>query len=171
MKQEKIILLCVFTALICASWLFVLPLGFVPIVMQNAVVLATSALLGYLGILATALFLLLGILGLPVFYGGRSGLLAFLNPTGGYLLGYLFGAIIVAILTEKLKPSKFSLIFSLILGFLFIYIPGILWLKFSLELTWKEVFFKGFLPFLLADFIKLIILVPLISRLRRIIKR
>lgn len=171
MKKKDLILLCVFTSLICASWLFVIPLAFIPLVMQNAIVILTSAVLGYLGILSTMLFLLLGILGLPVFYGARSGIAAFLSPTGGYLLGYLLASILVAFMLKYLKDDKISLIFSLFCGFLIIYLPGIFWLKFSLELSLKEAILKGFLPFIFADIIKMIFLFPIILRLKKVIKR
>lgn len=171
MKKQDLILISVFTALICASWLIVIPLGVVPIVMQNAIILATAAVLGYLGIICVCIFLGLGILGLPVFYAGRAGIVAFLNPTGGYLVGYLIGAIVVAILVQNFRQTKINIILILALGFLVIYIPGVFWLKFSLELSLKEAILKGFLPFILPDIVKLIFLVPIVLRLKKVVKR
>lgn len=85
----------VFAALIIVLAFVSIPIGAagVPIVLQNAaIVLAGLVLGGRRGFLAAALFLFLGLIGLPVLAGGRTTLAALAGPTVGYLLGYLVSA-------------------------------------------------------------------------------
>lgn len=85
----------VFAALIIVLAFVSIPVGAagVPVVLQNAaIVLAGLVLGGRRGFLAAALFLFLGLIGLPVLAGGRTTLSALAGPTVGYLLGYLVSA-------------------------------------------------------------------------------
>jgi biotin transport system substrate-specific component len=85
----------VFAALIIVLAFVAIPLGAagVPIVLQNAaIVLAGLVLGGRRGFLVAALFLFLGLIGLPVLAGGRTTLAALAGPTVGYIVGYLVSA-------------------------------------------------------------------------------
>lgn len=87
----------VFAALIIVMGFLAIPIGGagVPLVLQNAVIILTGLVLGpRRGGLAVALFLLLGMLGLPVLAGGRTTLAALVGPTAGYVVGYVFSAVV-----------------------------------------------------------------------------
>nr|WP_255947031.1 biotin transporter BioY [Brucepastera parasyntrophica] len=79
----KSVFTAVFAALICAGSVIAIPLGPIPIVLQNAFAILSGLLLGPLqGAGAVGLFLIAGFLGLPVFSGGKSGIVAITGPTG-----------------------------------------------------------------------------------------
>ena len=79
-----------FAALTAAGAFLAIPIGPVPIVLQNFFVFLTGLLLGpRWGSASVAVYLLAGALGLPVFAGGTGGIGRFVGPTGGYLIGYL----------------------------------------------------------------------------------
>ncbi|MFN4183064.1 MAG: biotin transporter BioY, partial [bacterium] len=81
---------------------FVLPFTPVPITGQTFAVLSVGALLGSRrGVLTVAVYLMEGILGLPFFAGGSSGLARLLGPTGGYLIGFLPCAWVTGYLCER----------------------------------------------------------------------
>lgn len=78
---------------VCA-WITI-PVGPVPFTMQTFAVFAALGLLGgKRGTLAVVVYLLLGLVGLPVFAGFSSGAAALLGPTGGFLLGFLASALV-----------------------------------------------------------------------------
>ena len=78
-------------ALISAGAFFYIPLGPVPITLQDFFVAISGFVLGArYGAFAVLLYIAGGIVGLPVFSGGRSGLGHILGPTGGYLAGFVF---------------------------------------------------------------------------------
>ena len=92
------------------------------------VVLIALILKPVYALIAQLLYTLLGIVGLPVFSGGKSGVGAVLSPTGGFIIGFIFAAFFVSLLNSKLKiknPFARHLVASIIAGIPCIYIPGI----------------------------------------------
>jgi biotin transport system substrate-specific component len=154
---KETVFISIFTALTVVGSYTIIPLGPVPLVLSNFVILLSGLLLGSKRAAAVAItYLLLGTLGLPVFSGGTSGLARILGPTGGYLLGYLPAAYITGLISEKGKRSIIRDTIALISGVLIIYASGIPWLKFTLEMQWKDAILAGMLPFLPGDAVKII---------------
>lgn len=173
----KIVYTALFAALICAGSLMAIPIGPVPIVLQNAFAVLAGLLLGPIqGAIAVALFLLIGGLGLPVFSGGRGGFAIFAGPTGGYLIGYFVASIIaglIMLMYSENKGKQKIIITSLasLTAFVAIYIPGVLLLKHALSLSFKTALIKGLVPFLVGDLIKMVILIPITLNLKPVIAR
>jgi biotin transport system substrate-specific component len=179
MKQSttKSVFTALFAALISAGSVMAIPVGPVPIVLQNAFAVLAGLLLGPLqGAGAVGLFLIAGALGLPVFSGGKGGFAVITGPTGGYLVGYFIAAFIAGKAVERAPKtdSKRALpviISATLAGFACIYIPGVLMLRKSLSLTIVDALLKGVVPFLIGDAIKAVILVPVTLKLRPIVAR
>lgn len=170
-----------FAALISVSGFIAVPLPGtpVPIVLQNMMPILAAGLLGGLhGTAATAIFLFAGIIGLPVFSGGRGGIAHLLGPTGGFLAGYLAAAAILILFFKK--PSQKDLhknssskkafliktVAASFLGFSVIYILGIPRFMYVTKRSFQEAFVLACLPYLLGDFIKMILTSFLIYKLR-----
>lgn len=134
-----------------------LPFTPVPISMQPHVVLFLAAFLGSKrGVLATISFVAQGAIGMPVFAGGKAGVLALSGPTGGYILGYIAAAFVVGYLVENLKGKKLSSVFfSMAVGNLVIYLFGMAWLSTFVGIN--KAFVLGVLPFILGDLFKLVL--------------
>lgn len=99
----------VFTALVIVMAFVSIPVGTagVPIVMQNAVlILAGLVLGGRRGLMTGALFLLLGLVGLPVLAGGRPVLPALAGPSVGYIVGYLISPWIAGLIAYRSPRNK-----------------------------------------------------------------
>ena len=106
---KPLVFAALFAALTAAVAPFKIPLGFtpVPITLQTLVVLMSGAMLGPVyGALAMILYVVVGILGLPVFAGGGSGIGAILGPTGGYLMSYPLAAFIIGWIIYKKRTSN-----------------------------------------------------------------
>jgi biotin transport system substrate-specific component len=132
-----------------------LPFTPVPIVLQNTAVLLAAFLLGAKrGIAATALFLLQGAAGLPVFAGGAGGAHCFFGPTGGYLAGYLIASFVVGSLSDRIgRQANWKIFGTMATGSAVIFAAGASFL--SLFIGWKAALSQGVLPFLLGDLLKL----------------
>jgi biotin transport system substrate-specific component len=123
----------VFAALIAVLGLFPgIPVGAVavPIVLQNMGPVLAGVLLGpRAATAATALFLALVALGLPLLTGGRGGLAPFVAPGAGYLVGYLLSALVSGLVASRLArrgPPRFAgLLVAVLLGLFVDYVPGI----------------------------------------------
>ena len=168
----KITFVALFAALTAAGAFIAIPIGPVPIVLQNLFALLSGLILGpVMGSAAVGLYLLAGILGLPVFAGGTGGLARFAGPTGGFLVGYLLAALSAGIIIGKpdvnIKPSLPRIIAAVIIGLLIVYVPGVVWLKFSRDLSWTRALMAGFVPFIIGDVLKGIAAVLIAPRLRR----
>lgn len=100
-----------FTALISVGAYLSIPVGPVPIVLQNFFVLLAGTMLGSsAGFSVVVTYLILGAIGLPVFHSGTGGIGIIMGPTGGYLLGYLPAVYITGLISEKeriLSPCSF----------------------------------------------------------------
>ena len=131
----------------------------VPMTMQTFVVLFLGVSLGYkIGLASVSLYLLEGILGLPVFSNSPEkgiGLLYFTGPTMGYLIGFLTASFLASKINSK--DSFLLVLTKLIVATSTIYILGLLWL--GTLIGWdKPIFVLGAKPFLLAEIFKIIIL-------------
>ena len=156
----------VWTALCCALIIvgaFIsIPLVFsvVPIVLQNLFVLFAGLVLSPLQAgVAVALYLGLGVLGLPIFAGGTGGVAHLLGPTGGYLIGFLPAAIICATISlpNYRRPSWVRDVLAVVIATAVIYACGVPWLAWRSGLTFSDALIAGLYPFLIADAIKAVI--------------
>lgn len=154
---KETVFVSIFTALTVIGGYIAIPLGPVPIVLSNFVIILSGLLMGSRKGAAVAFtYLLLGALGLPVFAGGASGLARIAGPTGGYLLGYLPAAFITGFISEHGNRSFFRDLLALTAGVLTIYAAGIPWLKLSLDMLWRDALLAGMLPFIIGDTLKVI---------------
>ena len=131
----------------------------VPMTMQTFVVLFLGVSLGYkIGLASVSLYLLEGILGLPVFSNSPEkgvGFLYFTGPTMGYLIGFLTASFLASKINSK--DSFLLILTKLIVATSTIYILGLLWL--GTLIGWdKPIFTFGAKPFLLAEICKIVIL-------------
>ena len=175
LKQSKL-LKYVFLALIGSIILAVsskikIPFYPVPMTMQTLVVLMIGIGFGWkLGLATVSLYLLEGIIGLPVFSGTPEngiGLIYFTGPTMGYLLGFLVAVYISGKFDYNSNLIKNFL--KLLLATSFIYLLGMAWL--GNLIGWDKPIFKlGAQPFLIAELFKILIATFLINQIKKINK-
>lgn len=144
-----------------------IPIGPVPIVLQNLFVFLTGLLLGKKwGTIAVATYLLAGVCGLPVFSGGRGGIGHVIGPTGGYLVGYLPAVFLIGVVAEKGRGRAVFDLAGMLLGTAVIYGLGVPWLKLVTGMGISKSLTVGMVPFLLGDAIKIAVAIPLAGKLR-----
>jgi biotin transport system substrate-specific component len=169
-SQSKIIksLLIIFlgSIILALSAKIKIPFHPVPMTMQTFVVLFLGISLGYKIALATVgLYLLEGILGLPVFSNSPEkgvGLVYFTGPTMGYLIGFLSASFLASFI--KNDDNYFMIFTKLIFSVSTIYVLGILWL--GTLIGWdKPILELGVMPFLLAEIFKIILLTILAKKI------
>lgn len=131
------------------------PLGEVPFSMQPFFVYLTGFVLGpAFGAAAMGLYLAAGLIGLPVFAGGASGLGVLMGPTGGFLVGFVITAAICGLASRRsftwVKGAGWGL-----LGMAVLFALGVAQLKMVTGFTWGKAAAVGVLPFILPEFAKL----------------
>ncbi len=161
--------------LTAAAAQFEVHLGFtpVPISGQTFAVLLTAAALGPIrGALAQALYLALGLVGLPFYSGGASGWTYAVGATGGYLIGFVFaGAVVGALARRGVDRRPVTTLLAFVVGSLIIYACGVPWLAFMTGMTAREAVTNGALPFLLGDALKALLAAGLLPAAWRLIGR
>tara|TARA_B100000902_G_C27244851_1_gene882046 strand:- start:515 stop:1084 length:570 start_codon:yes stop_codon:yes gene_type:complete len=138
----------------------------VPMTMQTFIVLFLGLSFGYkIGLATVALYLLEGIIGLPVFSNSPErgvGILYFTGPTMGYLVGFLPACYLASFVNEN--DNIIKIILKLILAVSTIYFLGIFWL--GILIGWdKPIFDLGVAPFLLAEIFKILLLTFLVKKI------
>lgn len=148
-----------------------IPVSPVPISLASmAVYLAVTVLGMKLGTLSCLIYLLLGLVGIPVFAGGSAGAAKLFGPTGGYLIGYLFLALIAGAFVGRFAENKWKNIafaaLGMILGTIVLYALGTAWLAYSAGMDFQAALWAGVIPFIPGDLVKMVIAVLLGSAVR-----
>ena len=176
LSTRDIAMIAMSVALIAVcSWISI-PMT-VPFTMQTFAVCLVTALLGLRrGMWAVLCYILLGAVGAPVFSGFKGGISVLLGPTGGYILGFLFTALIVGLAVQKFGRSVPVLICARAAGILVCYAFGTAWFMYvyarktgpislGAALAWCV------LPYLLPDAAKIALAVVLVRRLSPFVDR
>ncbi len=146
------------TALMCILGPLSIPIGPVPISLTNFVIYITLYLLGTkLGTISYCIYLLLGTAGLPVFSAYSGGLAKLTGPTGGYLIGFIFMAIISGIFIQTYHGKTLFAILGMTIGTLVAYLFGTIWFVFEANCTIWYALTVCVFPFLIGDAIKILL--------------
>ena len=158
-----------FAALTAVGALIAIPIGPVPIVLQNLFVMLMGLLLGpRWGLAGVGAYLLAGALGLPVFAGGTSGLARFAGPTGGYLVGYLPCVALIGWISIRGQGHRVFDALAMLCGTAALYVCGVSWLKLVTGMAWNKALGLGVIPFIPGDIAKIIVATLLIKSLRQL---
>lgn len=179
-SSRRSIILAMYAAIICAGCFIAIPLGPIPLVLQNMLAVMAGALFGVpQGPASVGLFLIAGVLGIPVFSGGKGGMAVLAGPTGGFLVGYFIGALICGFIAKRpapderpLEKTKLLRLFTAgLAGFIAIYATGLAHYTRSAGVSFSSAMATCVIPFLPGDLIKLLVMVPLASKLRPVAAR
>lgn len=176
MKEEKyfttyrMAMIALMTAVICVLSPFSIniPISPVPLSLATMAVCFASCILGWkAGTCSVGIYLLIGLTGLPVFSNFSGGVAKLAGPTGGYLIGYLFLALISGIFFEKFSHPVFHAI-GMILGTAVCYAFGTIWLCYQAHLSLAQGLAMGVIPYIPGDLVKicLVLLVGPVIRKR-----
>ena len=163
---KNIIITLIGTLALTISAKIKIPFYPVPMTMQTFMVLFLGISFGYkIGVVTVMLYLLEGILGLPVFSNSPEkgiGIAYFVGPTMGYLIGFVFASFLAGFL--KYNSNFFLTFIKLLLSTSIIYILGVFWL--GNLIGWdKPILQLGVYPFLLAELFKILLLTFLVKKI------
>ena len=172
---KDLVYVSMFTALIAVCSQIYVPTP-VPFTLQTLAVFIAGGLLGWKrGVLCVAVYILLGMAGVPVFAEFSGGLRVLFGMTGGYIIGFLFTALIVGLMCDKLGRKLWVLVVSMILGLAVCYLFGTVWFMVVYTQKVEPIGFVSALgtcvvPYLLFDAAKIGAAAVLVNRLDKIVK-
>lgn len=159
-KTKQMVLIALMTAVTCVLGPLSIPLPFspVPISLTNFAIFLAIFVLGMKnGTISFIIYLLLGAVGVPVFSSFRGGLQVLAGPTGGYLIGFIFLALIMGFALDHFDRKLVPTIIGMIIGMVVCYAFGTVWLAKLLSPSFKEGLMMGVIPYLAGDVAKIII--------------
>lgn len=159
-KTTNLTLIALMTAVMCilGPLSIIIPISPVPITFTNLAIYFTVILLGWKkGTISYLVYLLIGFIGVPVFSFFTGGPAKLLGPTGGYLIGFIFLALIAGYFVDKYPGKVYIYIVGMVLGMIVTYALGTGWLAFQANMTFEAALFAGVIPYLPGDIIKIII--------------
>jgi biotin transport system substrate-specific component len=176
---REMIFTALFAALTAIGAFIKIPIGAVPITLQFLFTALAGIMLGArLGALSQLLYVLIGLLGIPVFASGAVGLNAVISPSFGYLIGFILGAYVIGKVTESSRKAGFVRLFAAcILGTIVIYLIGVPYFYIIIKnVMGKNISFvsalkTGAIVFLPGDLIKCIIAAALGAKIVPMLKK
>ncbi len=169
MHVKKLAGYALFAALTAIFSQIAIPMpGLVPINLATLSVFLAGGLLGPVGgLISQAVYLCLGLVGIPMFSMFRSGVGTLLGPTGGYIIGYLLAALLCGLLVQKLGDSFLKSALSMAVGLAACYALGTAWYCFSTHTQLLPALMACVVPFLLGDAAKIALGSFVLRRLRK----
>ena len=186
MRSQKTIQMAkiaLMSAVLCVISPFTIPVPASPVPLSLAlfaVYLAAVLLGAKRGAICVLIYLLLGMVGLPVFSGFSGGIGVLLGPTGGYLMGYVLCAVIVGVVvhTEAVgkisgKGQFFRCVVAMTSGTLACYLVGTIWFIFIMQSAFSltQALLTCVVPYLLFDVIKILVAAAIVLPVRKIVRR
>ena len=149
-------------ALMCVLGPMSIQIGIIPVSFTNLVIYLAVMLLGMReATISYCIYLLLGLVGLPVFSGYTGGVAKLAGPTGGYLVGFIFLALISGLFFNKSKGHVIITAVGMVLGTAAAYLFGTVWFVIEMQCTFLYAIEVCVMPFLIIDAVKIVAAVAL----------
>lgn len=173
-KTKTMALIGVMVAVTCilGPLSLAIPVSPVPISLTNLAVYFAIYVLGMKrGTISYCIYLLLGLIGLPVFAAFTGGAGKLFGPTGGYLIGFIFMALICGFFIEKWEKKLYMHFIGMVLGTAVCYVFGTAWLAYTAHMGFAAALAAGVIPFIPGDLVKIIIAMIAGPIIRKQLKR
>lgn len=171
-NTKDMAMIAVLTAMTCVLAPLSLPIGPVPISLTNLVIYIGLYVLGTKKeTVSYVVYMIIGLVGVPVFSGFTGGPGKLVGPTGGYIIGFVPMAIIAGLVIDKYADKKWASFLGMVVGTIVCYALGTAWLAIQAQMDLKAALFAGVIPFIPGDVTKMIIAMILGPVLRKRINK
>ena len=162
-------------ALIALGAWIAIPVGDIPITLQTLMICLVSGLFGMKrGTLSVLIYIILGAIGVPVFSNFKAGLGVLAGPTGGYIVGFVFTALIVGLVSDKMKGRLWAVAIAMVVGIAVCYMFGTAWFYVFMQskkaVTLSYILGLCVVPYIVPDVVKTAFACVLVSRLKKFVK-
>ena len=167
---KQMALIGLMTAVICVLGPLALniPVSPVPISLGFLAIYFVVIVVGMkLGTISVIIYILLGLAGIPVFTNFTGGPAKLFGPTGGYIIGYIFMALICGFFVDRFGKKLPFYFLGMVLGTVICYLFGTVWLGYQMDMTFTQALAAGVFPYIPGDLLKLIIAIAAGSQIRK----
>ncbi len=157
-KVYEMAIIGVMAAIICILGPLSIPVGVVPISFTNlAIYFALYALGMKKGTISYIIYMLIGFVGMPVFSNFSGGPSKLLGPTGGYIIGFVFMALIAGFFIDNFTDKSILCFAGMVLGTAVCYALGTIWLSYQANMPASAALAAGVITFIPGDLVKILI--------------
>ena len=154
----KMAMIGVMAAVICILGPLSIPIGVVPISFTNLAIYLSLYTLGMKkGTISYIIYMLIGFIGIPVFSNFSGGPSKLLGPTGGYIIGFIFMALIAGFFIDSFFEKWYLCFIGMVLGTIVCYAIGTAWLAHQANMQIAAALSVGVIPFIPGDLVKIAI--------------
>lgn len=146
------------TAVMCILGPLSIPIGPVPVSLTNLAIYLTLYILDWKrGTVAYLMYLLIGLIGVPVFSGFTGGVAKLAGPTGGYLIGFIPMTILIGLFVDRYFKNRVACVAVMEAATWIAYLLGTAWLAIMAKMTFSAALALGVTPFIIEDLAKMVI--------------
>ena len=177
-EVKSMVYMALMVALICVcAWISIpAPPPLVPFTLQTFAIFVVSGLFGWKksGIIL-CVYVLLGMVGLPVFTQFKGGVGAIVGPTGGYIVGFVLQAVVTGLMIEKLGNKTITMAIAMIVGLAVCYAFGTAWFVVVYTstkgaMTVGAALLMCVVPYLIPDFVKMVVAITVVKAVSKQLK-
>ena len=166
-KNYTMVITALMAAVTCILAPLSIPIGPIPISLTNFAIYLSLYLLNWkMGTLSYIIYLLVGLVGLPVFSGFTGGVGKLAGPTGGYIIGFIPMAIIAGIVIDKYSEKWLLCLLAMIVGTIVCYALGTAWLAYEAKMDMMAALWAGVIPFIPGDLVKMALAILIAPKIR-----
>lgn len=167
-RTRDMVQIALFAAIMCILGPLSIPIGPVPISLTTLVIYTMVYILGMKkGTVSCIVYILLGLVGLPVFSGFSGGPAKLLGATGGYIIGYIFVVLIAGAIVDHWSQKYWLHFIGFIVGTAVLYAFGTAWFIFLMKCELGYAMSVCVIPFIPGDLCKIVLAMLLGSQVRR----
>lgn len=153
----KLTAIALMTAVLCVLAPLSVPIGPVPVSLATFVIYLFVYIFGTgMSTASVAVYLLIGLIGIPVFSGYTAGVARLAGPTGGFLVGYLLVTIVGGLILDKIKRNVLMGVAAFLVSTILLYALGTAWYIVLLGGTIAEALMVCMVPFIGVDIVKMV---------------
>lgn len=157
-KIKEIAIISLAASMICVLSPISIPIGDIPISLATFIIYLFASILGpKKATISVCIYILVGIIGIPVFSSYRAGINVIVGVTGGYIIGYLPLAFLTGLFSYKFKKQIWMYPVGMIIGTICCYLIGTVWYMVNTKNTLMASLLVCVVPFLLFDVVKIIL--------------
>lgn len=173
-KTKSLTRIAIFTALICLGAFISIPMYPVPITLQNFFVFMAGLLLTPTeAFLSVIVYIVLGLVGVPIFAGFTGGIQTIFKPTFGFLIAFAIGAALISKIVKNSTDRK-KIFISLLIAEILFYAIGLPYMHYILSIYMGKdiqgimaIFSMGLIPFIPGDLLKMVIATAIAPKIKK----
>ena len=170
LNTKNLVIISLLSSILCILSPFTINISVIPFSLSTLIIMIYAIVFDiHVSFFSVLIYIILGVVGLPVFSGGTGGVQKILSPSGGFIIGYIFLCLIIAVLYND-KYNFFIKYLILLFANLIMYFIGCVHFMYMTNYNIKTALVTCVVPFMITDNIKIILAILISKKIKNVIK-